>query len=434
MQKQIVIVGDGIAANTVVKALNARNSSFVVTMVTEEREPLYSPCLLPYYIGGEVQRESLFLKRDEDYVREGTRVFRGQRAVRIDADQSTLLLDEGRIPYDWLVLATGSVPERPRIEELEDPGVVFLKTPADCDRIMRLGIARRLAVIGAGPVGTHAATALAGRGSEVSLIEMERWVLPRLLDELPARMVERRLVEKGISVLTGAQVSSIQRRGSELNVLLKDNRCLTVDAVLVASGMRPRVELATVSGIRTGELGGITTTRTMVTSVPNILACGDCTETWEVNHCGPALSLLWSTAILQAEAAAQTILGRSRSFPGAVRAVGTRVFDLHTGSIGLTSRDYPLGQVEVTDLAGPRKSFLRLIRDRGRLVGAQYVGDVPVGGLVSYLRHGLTEAIRTDLTISGLVAIPALAALGRLGESAGGGRLRPQWRLGSGPS
>ena len=147
-QRRIVIVGNSAASLAALETVRRLDSASPVTLVAEEAIPAYSRVLLPYLLSEE--RRDLSLRPSDYAQRMGVRMMLGYRAVRIDAD--ALVLDDGnRLPFDRLLLATGSRALIPDVEGIDTPGVSPLKTMADALRIRtQLPGARHAVILGGG--------------------------------------------------------------------------------------------------------------------------------------------------------------------------------------------------------------------------------------------------------------------------------------------
>src|SRR4030042_5412236 len=108
MMIEIVVIGNGVAGEAACSAIRSRTREIKITLISEDSYPFYSPCILPKYISREVKRSELFLKGLSDYEKEGIHLLLGHRVERIDSLRKLVFLSGQEIPYDKLILATGS--------------------------------------------------------------------------------------------------------------------------------------------------------------------------------------------------------------------------------------------------------------------------------------------------------------------------------------
>jgi nitrite reductase (NADH) large subunit len=128
---RVVIVGNGIAANTAASRVRKLSPHAEVIILSEEPHSLYSACVLPNYLGNETTRDGVFVKKANDYSQQGITVLLGRRAIDIDLSGRGVCLDAGEIPYDRLILATGSEPVIPAIDGVDKKGI-FLQGVNGC--------------------------------------------------------------------------------------------------------------------------------------------------------------------------------------------------------------------------------------------------------------------------------------------------------------
>ncbi len=254
----IVILGMGAAGLAALEHLRRTEQELGsgpanVTVVAPEEGFPYSLCALPFSLCGELAE--CFLDRcDPDYLTlHGASRVSG-KVTSVDTGGRRVLLDSGSsLPYDKLLVATGSVPFVPPVPGLDLPGVHFLASLSDSQGI-REWVDRgntRCVVIGAGFVGIEAAVALAKLGCTVTVVEMLTWVLPRVFDEDAAAVAQRHLEAGGIDFRLGAQVTEVLPcdEGTVDAVMVGDER-IECDTVVVGIGVRPNIKFLEGPGSR----------------------------------------------------------------------------------------------------------------------------------------------------------------------------------------
>jgi len=275
MQK-IVIVGAGQAGVELAVSLRQNGFAGSVTLVGEETElPYQRPPLSKDFLKGD-GRNPLLLKGEVVYTRDSIELKRGRRVLAIDRGAKTVQLDDGAsLPYDHLALATGARNRRLRIPGAEHPAVLELRGLEDTRRILaRLPSLKRLAVIGGGFIGLEIAAGVRAKGIAVEIVEMTDRLMGRAVS-MPISDYFRRLHEGlGASLRFNAQAEAIEHMAEGVRVRLKDGGEVAADAVLIAAGVVPNVELAAEAGLEIGN--GIVVDAHLLTSDPSISALGDC--------------------------------------------------------------------------------------------------------------------------------------------------------------
>jgi NADPH-dependent 2,4-dienoyl-CoA reductase/sulfur reductase-like enzyme len=421
----LLIIGGsdgGIAA-----ALRARelDPAVEVTVVVADAFPNFSICGLPYYLSGDVPDwRELAHRTTSDLEQAGLQLLLDHTAHAIDpaAKQVTVTSPHGQrqLGYDRLVIGTGAVPVRPPIEGLDLPGVQVLHTMADTfalHQALTAG-AHSAVIVGGGYIGLEMAEAFTARGLEVTLVEQAPTVMPTVDLEL-GRLLGEELGRHDVQVVNDVTVKAIHHAAGGLTVAGEPDFSASADLVLVVVGVRPDTDLAVAAGVETGVRGALRVDRRMRTNLPNVLAAGDCVETWHRLLQQPTYLPLGTTAHKQGRVAGETAVGGNREFAGSLGTQVVKVFELAVARTGLRDPDaadggfHPLtvGSVQYDHKAyypGAHQLHLRITGDRqtGQLPGAQLVGDhraevakridIPAGALF----HHMTVDGLSDLDLS----------------------------------
>jgi NADPH-dependent 2,4-dienoyl-CoA reductase/sulfur reductase-like enzyme len=391
-------------------ALRARelDPSAEVTVLLADAYPNYSICGIPYYVSGEVGHwHNLAHRTLADLQDTGMTLRLDTVARRIDPDAHRVLVaasngSEEAVAYDALVIGTGASPVRPPIAGLDhlgpDQGVHLLHTMGDTFALMRTlqnRQVRRAVIVGAGYVGLEMAEALTNFGLAVTQVEQLPEVLPTVDPELGA-LVRSELHRHDVNVLCDTRVDAIEKTlpGSphrlEVHTTAPDDQPLRLpaDVVLVSVGVRPDSELAASAGAELGVKGAIVVDRQMRTSLPDVLAAGDCVTTHH-RLLGTAYLPLGTTAHKQGRIAGENALGGTREFAGSLGTQVVKVFELVAARTGLRDEEAASVGFDPATVAseaddhktyypGSHKIAMRYTGDgrTGRLLGLQLVGHL----------------------------------------------------------
>jgi NADH oxidase (H2O2-forming) len=368
----VLIIGNGIAGNEVAFALRQARPDGRITILSAERFPEYDPCSLPYFIGRDVPRDSIFRRGLPDYRTHRIELRLDQPATAIDPDAREVTTAGGqRLGYDRLVLAHGGSLFIPPIEGIHLEGVHSCKQLAAADRLDQSSGSAAV-VIGSGAIGIEAAEALKKRGYAVTVIELLDWIMPALFDPETSRRLAQRLEGCGIRVLTSEKVLRIEG-DQRVSAVVTDRRRIPCDTVVIATGVVPGKALAQTAGIEVER--GIRVDAHMQTNVSGIFACGDCVETVDACTGEDAMFQLKHNAIEQARVVAHNLLGEPATYPGAWAFARAHFFDTHAVTFGKTTRatQCELGQLEIIE-RDEDEDYLRIILKEGRVVGGQAIG------------------------------------------------------------
>jgi NADPH-dependent 2,4-dienoyl-CoA reductase/sulfur reductase-like enzyme/rhodanese-related sulfurtransferase len=443
--KRIVIIG-GVAAGASAAA-KARRTSEEVEITLVERGPYisFANCGLPYYVGGEIaDRRKLFVTTAEQFSRRfRVDVRTNTRATAVDRDRRTVRVSgaEGAdedLPYDRLILATGTDPICPPIPGLDAENVFTCRTVPDVDAITRRlevltppereGVAEELqreapleaVVIGAGYIGLESAEQFRRRGFRVTVIELADQVMLALDAEM-AVPLQRALTAAGCEVLLGDGLAKIVETDAGTAAVTRSGRRVPFDVAVVALGVRPASTLAGDAGLALGETGAVKVDAHQRTSDPHVFAAGDCTEAThlvtgaQVNIplAGPANKagrVAGANAVMDLEDAPDDD-PRRLAFRGVLGTAIVRVFDTVAAVTGLTERQardagidakvlYMPGVSHAGYYPGAKPLLVKLLYapSDGRILGAQVVGNEGVDKRIDVF----ATALSTGMTVEDL--------------------------------
>lgn len=370
---RIVIIG-GVAAGPKTAARARRLAPNAdITIIEKDKYISYAGCGMPFYLAGSVRDfGQLFttaygVVRDENYFRreKGVNVLTGHEAVEIDRQKKEVVAknlatgEESRIPYDKLVIATGSTPLVPPIEGIGLKGVFRLNHPEDARNIKEhLDNVGGAVVIGAGLIGMEAADALREKNIFATVVELKDQILPGVLDGDMAAVLAVRLEEQGLEFRLGQKVLKIEDDGDgNVSAVVTDQEKLDAEMVIVAVGVRPNVELARKSGLTIGATGAIEVNRHLQTNDPDIYAVGDCVENLHLVSGKKVYIPLASTANRQGRVAGDNVTGRKSVFKG---VLGTAVMKILNWNVGRTG----LGQQQAEELGYKVVTVVNSAHDR----------------------------------------------------------------------
>ncbi|MFF5322735.1 nitrite reductase large subunit NirB [Janibacter hoylei] len=379
--QQLVIVGGGMVARRLVDALRARDDAgrWAVTLLCEEPRAPYDRVALTSYFTGR-HPEDLALGGQELWDDPLVTLRRGVRAESIDRDARTVTTSTGQVlPYDSLVLATGSYAAVPPVPGKDLRGAFVYRTIDDVADLREFVETRREeldrpvrgAVVGGGLLGLEAAGALRALEVETTVVEFAPRLMPLQVDEGGGEGLRRLIEGLGVSVRTSTATSKIVgERGAVSRMKFSEGPSLDVDVVVFAVGVRPRDELAREAGLEIGERGGVVVDDACATADPAIHAIG------EVACIGGRCLGLVAPGYTMAEIVADRLLGGAGTFPGADLSTKLKLLGVDVASFGDAFAQEP-GSLEVVisdPVAGVYKKLV-MSDDARTLRGGILVGD-----------------------------------------------------------
>lgn len=377
------------------------NKSMDVVVFEKTKWASFALCGIPYHAGCIVKRltDLLYYTPEEFRRKRGIDLRLETEVSEIDMDARTLYYKdlktgrEGKMEFDYLLLATGARSKAPKIwPEINEAENVFYIKHLDTakeirDYALRLRSGSRAVIVGAGYVGLEFADTLTSLGLKVTLVEALDQVAPRTLDADLAKQVEEELKAKGVSVVTGSPVREFKISGGKAVSIVTDNGEVEGDLFIVGVGIEPNVDLASRIGVRIGKTGAVWTDEHMKTSIDNVYAVGDAVEHKDIVTGRMVWRPFAQVANKQGYVAGSNIAGREAVFPGSVGTSTFKTFDMAVARTGLSKKEAEeLGYnvVEATLNARTKAHYmpgaapltLRVIADAdaGKLLGAQSVG------------------------------------------------------------
>lgn len=369
---QHVIIGAGPAGVIAAETLRKTDPSCSIKLIGDETEPPYSRMALPYYLIDNIDEDGTYLRKsDTHYADQGIDLVQ-DRAASVDPDSHTLQLESGAtLNFDKLLIATGSHPIRPPIPGLDSPGVHSCWTLEDGRNIAQNATkGSDVILMGAGFIGCIILEALAERGVNLTVIEMEDRMVPRMMNQTAGNLIKQWCLDKGVNVLTSTRVEAIEQDAGRLSVKLDNGEQLGADVVISATGVRANTGFLEGSGIET-DFGVLVNDR-LQSSHPDVYAAGDVCQGRDFSTGEFSVQAIQPTAADHGRIAAMNMCGRDTRHQG---SVNMNVLD----TMGLVSTSYGLWMgveggesAELVDAEGYRYISLQFQDDV--LVGAQALG------------------------------------------------------------
>lgn len=371
---QHVIIGAGPAGVAAVETIRDTAGDTEEIMLISN-EPAYSRMVLPYYLADEISEPHVLTGDAGYFAGLGVQSVSGQVESVDPAARRVALADGTSYPFDTLLIATGSSAQRPSIDGIDHDGVHTFWTLDDAKQVMAKAQGTpRAVLIGAGFIGFIVLNAMAKLGWDLSVVETEAWVLPRMLDAQGAEAVEGWLTERSVAVHTGARVRRITPQGSGLSLELSSGENLEADIVIVATGIRPNLEFLDGSGIHID--GGIVVNDRMQTNISGVYAAGDVAAGPDLLNGAAVVHAIQPTAVDHGRIAGANMAGRETRYAGSLSLNVLDVIDLHCASFGRWRADAANGPT-VTSVWNPtRPIYRKYVWEADRMVGALFVGPI----------------------------------------------------------
>lgn len=383
-----VIVGAGPAGIIAAENLRKAAPAAAIKVIGDEAGAPYSRMAIPYLLTGHIDEDGTLLRKNRDHYSEHNIDLVHDRVEAVDSSAQQVRLAGGdTLSFESLLIATGSRPVPPPIPGIDLARVHPCWTLEDARNVARLATkGSRVVLMGAGFIGCIILESLALRGVELTVIEMEQHVVPRMLNEVPARLIEEWCAGKGVRILTATRATGIEQAGSgtALAVTLDNGETLPADLVIAATGVRPNIAFLDGSGIRTDQ--GVLVDRQMRSSVSTVFAAGDVAQGVDFSTGDYSVHAIQPTAADHGRIAALNMAGCEIEFQGSVSMNVLATLGLVSSSFGLWHGAEGGDAAELVE--AKRYRYLRLQFDDDVLVGSTSLGLTQHVGVLRGLIQG----------------------------------------------
>jgi len=362
-----LIIGNGVAGTTAAEFIRKEDQAGPITLITEEDLPFYYRIRLPEFVAGTITEERLLAKKPEWYAEQKITLLTGRLVVAIDPKAKAVTTDRERpLPYDRLLLATGSHSFVPPIKGASLAGVFTLRGIGDARAISTYAArVERVVVIGGGLLGLEIGQALRTLGKQVTVVEFLPRLLPRQLDaEGASRLKQIMETRLGFSFRLAARTMEIAGKERVTGVVLESGETLPGEMVILSAGVRANLDLAIAMGLDHDK--GIKVNERMETSLAGIFAAGDVAE-----FGGHPPNGIWPTAMQQGKIAGINIAGGAAVYTGTTMANMLKVVGIDLAAAGDIDADNRYeAHITATD-----STYRKIVTDNKKIIGCILLGD-----------------------------------------------------------
>lgn len=354
MSLRHIIIGASAAGIAAANKIRQLDSEASIICISQESEQPYNKCFLADYLSGSKTQEQITIFTPEQALQKNITLLLGKKvqALKI-AEKKVLLSDGSSLTYDRLLIATGTSPLIPQIPGIDSTGI-FLFHGMHHAQALRDAVERQkprhALIVGAGLSGLECADSLIQHGVEVTVVERSAQLLDRQITQAGSEFIEKHMQERGVKTYVSTEVKEIMNDIHDgKRVVLSNGVCLAADIVIFAVGARPNSQFLENADIRL-HTQWILVDDTMQTSVPDICAAGDIVMVKDqlTGHLIP--NCTWPDAMLQGMVAAHTMVGITKTYPGATIVTSSAFFGIKFASCGPVKNPLPEHEsIEVCD-------------------------------------------------------------------------------------
>jgi NAD(P)H-nitrite reductase large subunit len=408
-----LIIGNSAGGIGAAEAIREIDRDGTITIISDEIYPVYSRPLISEYLAERYSLERMLYRPSDFYEKDNIQTMLGQKVTELDTEKHTIKLNDGRlVSWEKLLLATGGLPIIPKMTGTDLKGVFTFSTLDDAKAIDNFlneypNRKLRVVVIGGGLIGVSVTEALVKRGAEVTIVEMKERILNTILDEEASAMMESILKQSGVEIITNNTVSKVSSyiSGEATGVTLGSNRPIPCEMVIIAIGVRPRTEIVAGTGIKVNR--GIIVDRHMVTSMPDIYACGDVAEVYDLVYGENRLTPIWPNAYIGGRVAGFNMAGMPTEYQGGTAMNSMKYFGMNIVSAGMSfisNGSYEILKQKKDNI------YRKVILKDGVIVGMVFSSDIEKSGIIYNLMKNRinVEAFKQVLIADdfGLASLP----------------------------
>ncbi|AFC28657.1 NasD2 [Paenibacillus mucilaginosus 3016] len=401
-RQRLVVIGNGMAGiNTVEQILKLDPQRYEITVFGSEPYPNYNRIQLSYVLEKSKSIDEIILNSWEWYRENGIDLRTGTTVTRIDTDSRTVHTEDGTVvPYDKVIVATGSKPLMLPIPGADKEGIVGFRDIADCETMLHAAkLYRKAAVIGGGLLGLEAAKGLLKLGMDVTVVHLVEELMERQLDRTASLMLQAELESQGLKFATGRQTAEFLGGQRVTGLRFSDGTTLEAEFVVMAAGIRPNTEVGRASGLTVNR--GIVVDDYMRSSAPDVYAVGECGE-----HRGVCYGLV-APLFEQGAVLAKHLCGvETKPYEGSVVSTQLKISGVDVFSAGEFMDAPDLNVVRMHDEW--HRIYKKVLLRGGRIVGGVLVGDgKQAARLQQWIRTGTVMTEEIHAAIMGTAAAEA---------------------------
>lgn len=385
---KIVIIGNSAAAVGCVEGVRSVDKNSEIVLIASEKHHTYSRPLISYLLYGKTDEQRMKYRPDSFYSDNMVDTMLGKTAVSVDPKGHTVKLESGEvISYDKLMVATGSSPFVPPMKGLDKVEKKFTFMTLDDAHALDKAISAesRVLVIGAGLIGLKCVEGIADKVKEIAVVDMADRILPSVLDTEGAELVQKSIEKHGVKFYLNDSAAELEPNKAKL----KSGAEVEFDVLVVAVGVRPNIALLKDAGAECGR--AIKTDNKCQTSLKDIYAGGDCTESYDITIGAERVLALLPNAYMQGNTAGVNMAGGEQLYENAIPMNAMGMFGYHM----ITAGSYD-GNV-YTEKEG--ENYKKLFYKDNRLMGYIMIGDIKRAGIYTALIKNQTPLDSIDFEL-----------------------------------
>lgn len=383
-----VIIGNSAGAIGCIEGIRSIDKDGKITVISDEQYHTYSRPLISYLIYGKTTEQKMKYRPDDFYIKNSVETLFSKKVVKIDSNSKIVTLDDNSIvPYDKLLVATGSNPFVPQMDGIDLVKNKFTFMSLDDAKGLQSVLTKesKVLIIGAGLIGLKCAEGICDKVSKITVVDLADRILPSILDETGSAMVQAHIEKSDVEFILSDSVKKFTATSAELN----NGRKVDFDIVILAVGVRPNISLLKDIGANVNR--GIVTNDKCETNVADIYSAGDCTESIDITTGESRVLALLPNAYMQGECAGINMAGGEKLYNKAIAMNAIGFFGMHIITAGIYSGETYIDKKE--------DSYKKLFTKDGLLKGYILIGKIERAGIYTSLIREQTPLNTIDFDL-----------------------------------
>jgi NAD(P)H-nitrite reductase large subunit len=370
MARRHLIIGGGTAGMNAMRTIREEEREpSEITLVSAEKP--YSRMVLPYYLDRSIAEQHVFTASAALLAQWKVKTHLGRRAAGLDVKANACTLDDGtRVEYDDCLIATGSSPVRAPIAGADGPNIHSFWTLDECRGVIAsITPGSHVVMIGAGFISFTILNSILALGAKLTIVEVAPRILPRMVDDAGAKVVEEWLQSHGVTIRTNVKVTKIEDVRGKKRVKFAAGADIACDVVIMATGIKTNLDWLKGAGVQINK--GIVVDDHLRSNVPNVYAAGDVAEGRDLVSGQPAVHAIEPTAQEHGRVVGANMAGKDVAYKGSLIVNIVEVCHLDAASFG--AWDDSRAET-VTGLKRDRSAYRKYLFTGDRLSGAIIIG------------------------------------------------------------
>ncbi len=330
-KSKYVIIGNGTATVGAVEGIRSVDKNSKITVISKESYKAYCRPLISYFLEGKTNPSKMLYRNEDFYEQNNCTLLLGETAESLDSDSKTVTLKNGdKICYEKLLIASGSSPFIPKFEGIDCVPQYFNFMTLDDAYALEKAVTpqSRVLIAGAGLIGLKCAEGLAKRAGSITIFDLAPKVLSSILDNDSSEIVAKHLENNSIKLLLGDTAVKFDKN----KAVMKSGAEIEFDVLVLAVGVKPNTDIFKKAGGQCER--GIDVDSSMRTSLPDIFASGDCTESFDISSENVKIMALMPNAYMQGKCAGINMADGESDFSNAIPMNSIGLFGMHIMSAG----------------------------------------------------------------------------------------------------